>query len=187
MSKDVVLPGSYLGSEEEYVPGSNVYADGEGNVYADSTGIPVFDQKHHSVSVQKPKEVKILEEGAIVTGIVSLVKDNVALVDMRHAEKNGQKLNIHMSMGVMAVFNVANMYVKSLSSMFRVGDIVKARVASVSRHTIDLETRSSPELGVIKAYCGRCRKPLKLFGETLKCAACSNEEGRKLSVDYLLK
>jgi len=187
MKKDIAMPGTYLGAEEEYLPGENAYVDNEGNVFSDSVGVPSFDQKQHTVSVLKDKQVKILEEGTIILGKVSLVKDNVVLVEMQHAEKDSKKLNIHMSMGVIAIFNAENSYVKTLSALFKIGDIVKCRVAMVSRHTIELETRSSPDLGVIKGFCTRCRTPLKLFGQTLKCTGCSNEEQRKLSSEYVLK
>ena len=90
-------------------------------------------------------------------------------------------------MGIIAIFSAQNSYVKTLTSLFKIGDIVKCRVAMVSRHTIELETRSSPELGVIKGFCSRCRKPLKLFDQFLKCGSCSNEEQRKLSTEYILK
>jgi len=187
MGKDIAMPGTYLGAEEEYLPGENAFVDSEGNVFSDSVGVPSFDQKQHTVSVMKGKQVKILEEGAVILGTVSLVKDNVVLVEMQHAEKNSKKLNIHMAMGVIAIFNAENSYVKTLAALFRIGDIVKCRVAMVTRHTIELETRSSPGLGVIKGFCSRCRKPLKLFGQTLKCTNCSNEEQRKLSSEYVLK
>jgi exosome complex RNA-binding protein Csl4 len=187
MSKEIVMPGTYLGAEEEYIPGENAYVDSDGNVFSDSIGLPSFDQKQHTVSVLKDKAVKILEEGTIVIGVVSLVKDNVVLVDMKYAEKDSKKLNIHMSMGVIAVFNAANGYVKTLTSLFKIGDIVKVRVAMVLKHTIELETRGAPELGVIMGFCTRCRKPLKLFDQTLKCTSCSNEEQRKISSEYVLK
>ena len=187
MKKDIAMPGTYLGAEEEYLPGENAYVDSEGNVFSDSVGVPSFDQKQHTVSVLKDKQVKILEEGTIILGTVSLVKDNVVLVDMKHAEKDSKKMNIHMSMGVIAVFNAASGYVKTLTTLFKIGDIVKVRVALVNRHTIELETRSAPELGVIKGFCTRCRKPLKLFDQFLKCGSCSNEEQRKLSTEYVLK
>ena len=97
MNKDVVMPGTYLGAEEEYIPKENAYVDGEGSVFSDSVGVASFDQKQHTVSVMKQKQVKILEEGTIITGVVSLVKDNVVLVEMKYAEKDSKKMNIHMS------------------------------------------------------------------------------------------
>lgn len=185
MEKQVVLPGDFLGTEEEFGAGLNAFED-DGKILSDSLGRPVFDQKHKVVSVEKKSVLKPLEVDSVVVGRVSMVKSNMVMVEVFFAEKEGEKRVIAGSFAVLPVRNISREFVKEPKDMFRIGDLVLAKVAFVSPFAIDLRT-NEPELGVIKAFCVRCRNKLSLFGRTLKCQSCGNSEQRKISRDYLLK
>jgi exosome complex component CSL4 len=77
-------------------------------------------------------------------------------------------------------------FVKVLSEKFKIGDIVKARVDEIYPFGLELST-ADPSLGVVKAFCAKCRQPLHLFGAMLKCLSCGATERRKISSDYVLK
>jgi len=93
---------------------------------------------------------------------------------------------INQRHAMLPIRNVSRQYVESLRDNFRIGDLIKAKIARAGPLGIDLTT-AEPGLGVIKAFCTRCRHPLHLFGRTLKCLGCGHTERRKVSKDYLLK
>ncbi|MFH1256905.1 MAG: exosome complex RNA-binding protein Csl4 [Candidatus Diapherotrites archaeon] len=185
--KQLVVPGEFLGIEEEFVGGKNTFEDGNGNVLSECIGVPEFDHKRREVKVKKiSKEVKPLEPGSIAYGKVALVKEQSVLIELFKAEKNNEPRTILNTFASLPVFNVSQGYVKFLSDMFRVGDIVKAGVVTVTNYGIDLNTKDK-SFGVVKAFCVKCRKPLHMIGEQLKCPCCGRTEPRKISSDYMLK
>ncbi|MFH1586449.1 MAG: exosome complex RNA-binding protein Csl4 [Candidatus Diapherotrites archaeon] len=183
--KEMVYPGSFLSTEEEFVPGKNAYGDEEGNVTSTTVGEKDLDMETREANViQKTGEVKPLDVGSIVIARVSLVKDSSAMVEMLSAEKDGEERKILKSYASIPVSNISTEYVRNVKDMFRIGDFVKARVAKVVPWGIDLETRDKG-LGVIKAYCVECRKPMELFDGNLKCPGCGASSPRKVSADYV--
>lgn len=183
-NKSVVCPGDFLGVEEEFMPGRNAFEDTQGNVFSAVVGKPVYDQEKRIVSVSRTgRAVATLIAGSTVFGQVRLVKESSVVVMLFSAERNGIKKTIANVMAVLPVSRVARAYVEDLTLFFRVGDIIKARVASATKYGIDLET-TYPELGVIKGYCIKCRHELQKTGSGLKCDNCGSLEQRKISSDY---
>jgi exosome complex component CSL4 len=77
-------------------------------------------------------------------------------------------------------------FVASAKQKFKVGDIVVGLVEKVESWGIDLNT-SSPQFGVLKAFCSKCRSALQLEARQLKCTNCKNLEFRKVSSGYWLQ
>jgi len=180
----IVCPGDFLGVEEEFSPGINTFGDSEGNVFSTSIGKPVYDKEKRIVSVaRKGRMLKPLSTGATVLGQVQLVKQNSVVIMLFSAEKNGKPEAILTVAAGLPISRVSRSYVEDLSSFFRIGDIVKASVAMVTKQAVDLET-TSPELGVVKGYCTKCRNELESAGLNLKCPNCGSIEQRKISKDY---
>ncbi len=183
----VVVPGMFITVEEEFEAGKNTFEDKDGKIFSAKIGVIEFDEKNRNVSVkEQQKKCVPLDFGTIITGRVVLVKDSIAVISIEKAEKNGEKRIPLHSNAQLLISNVSHGFVKSLQNEFKIGDIVKAKVVGVTKYSIDLST-SFPELGVIKAFCSKCRHPLWLFGRQLKCTKCSAIEKRKISTDYLLK
>lgn len=186
-SKEIVFPGSFLATAEEYVPGENTYESDKGTIHANGVGIKQIDSAKHEVSLQKlSKLVKPLDRDSIVIAKVTMTKDNMALVEILSSEKNGEPRKPLNTYAAIPAFNATGSFVKSMKELFKIGDIVKAKVTMSMPQAVDLATKW-PEFGVIKAFCTKCRQPLHLFGETLKCGSCGHTERRKLSKDYLLQ
>lgn len=184
--KNIVLPGDFLSTEEEYISGKNTYVSEEGDVCSDSLGKLDIDNKEKSVSVEKLKNAEILDVGTVVYARVSMLKPNSVFVEVFSAEKDGKKRVIPGAMAAIPVRNIAREYVERLGDFFGIGDIVKAKVSFYATHGLDLRTNEQ-ELGVVKAFCKKCRKPLYLFGKQLKCQSCGSNEHRKIADDYMLK
>ena len=185
MEKKKVLPGEAISTEEEFEPGKNAFLE-DGNVYSTVSGEPEEDAKHKQISVNPRKELKTLQRDSIVFGRVDFVKDNsLTLTILQDPDKELRQV-IPMSRAMLPVRNVSQDYVERLKDEFKIGDFVKARISKISQLGVDLTT-SQRDLGVVKAFCSKCREPLHLFGETLKCMACGRTEKRKISSDYFLK
>lgn len=184
MSESIVLPGSKLATEEEYAPGKNAFEQ-DGNIYSDSVGKPSYDSKQKLASVTKTKPLHILERNCIVYGTVTLVKDNFVNVELLYAENADGRVVIPSSHAKLPVRNVSREFIKDLKQSFRIGDLIRAKIASASKLGIDLRT-NEPELGIVKGYCANCRTALHRFGNVLKCTACGVAENRKIARDYLV-
>ena len=185
--KKVVFPGDFLSKEEEYSLGKNVFVDRKGNICSATVGKAEFNNEFKRVNVEKEnKRIELVSKNSIVFGRVKRVKDNFVVIELLKAEENGKKATYLNSTAVIPISSAERGFVKDLSEKFKIGDIVKAKVKEVGLRGIELITEF-PELGVIKAFCVKCRKPLHLFGGNLKCLNCGNTETRKLSNDYWLK
>ncbi len=185
MQQKPVLPGDALSTEEEFEPGANAFAE-DGNIFASAGGTVTVDAKHKLIGVQPAKHVKQLQPGAIVFATVVFVKESSVIVSLLPGTEKNERLVISQSSAMLPVRNVSRDYVENLRDCFRIGDLIKARVTKASNLGVDLAT-AEPELGVVKAFCVKCRHPLHLFGSSLKCLNCGNSEQRKTSKDYLLK
>ena len=186
LDKNIAVPGDFLSTEEEYMSGKNTHVSEDGNVCSDSLGKSEIDNIEKSVSVKALKNVELLDVGTIVRAKVSMLKPNSVFVEILSAEKNGNKRVVPGAMAAIPVRNISRDYVEKLGDFFGVGDLVKAKISFYATYGTDLRT-NEPELGVVKAFCKKCRKPLYLFGNQLKCRSCGSNESRKISNDYLLK
>jgi len=184
MGKKLVLPGEFLSTEEEFVPGKNAF-DSDGNLYSGSLGHVEEDNKTKEISVKPVIPLQMLRPGSIVFGRVSFVKENMVSVSLGKNPKDMRQI-VAPTSAMLPVRNVSHEYVESLRGCFRIGDIIRAKVAKVFPAGIDLAT-DHPDLGVIEAFCSRCRQPLHIFGHSLKCMSCGHTEVRKLASGYLVK
>ena len=182
----VVLPGEFLSTGEEFVPGRNAFDSGS-NVYSNTIGFVQADNKTKEISVKPAVELHALKRGSIVLGRVGLVKENSVLIGLCKSPGSEERQILASGRAFLPVRNVSREYVENLSQCFKIGDIVKARVSEIlPGNNIDLET-NQPDFGVLKAFCSRCRKPLHLFGTSLRCINCGSSEERKIAKGYLVK
>lgn len=185
--EQLVFPGDFLTVEEEYSSGKNTFEDSGGKIYSAKTGITQYNQKERSVSIlEKNRKILTVDVGTIVYGRVMFVKESVVVIAILKTEKEGVERIPFLSSAQLLVSNVSHDYVDSLKDEFKIGDLIKAKVIKITKYSIELSTKFS-ELGVIKAFCSKCRKPLGLYGQELKCNSCGSVETRKVSSDYSVK
>ncbi|HLD59288.1 MAG TPA: exosome complex RNA-binding protein Csl4 [archaeon] len=178
----IFLPGDFLATEEEFSTGENTFEE-NGSILADSQGTLLEDKSMKTVSIAKTKKITPLKIGSIIIGIVSFVKTNSVSIEISPMKKGAERQMVGGSYAMLPVRNVAEGYVKDLHAEFKIGDIIKAKISELKPWGTDLRTNDR-NLGVIKAFCGHCRHPLMLFGNSLKCTECGSTETRKLSDDY---
>ncbi len=184
---EMVFPGSFLTTGEEYAPGENTYEDDSGDVHSLVVGKTEFDDDNREVRVvRRAKTAKPVDVGSTVFGVVTNVKSTNAMVEAISAKNGGEERSVINTFAMIPISAVSNMYIDNLSDVFSIGDLIQAKATTVTPYMMDLTTKD-PHLGVVKGFCRRCRKPLKLFGSQLKCTSCGNTEKRKMSNHYLVK
>ncbi len=178
-----VLPGEFVAYEEEFMPGFGTYSE-EGDIYSSNIGKLEKDVKKREVRVKVNTRIPLFfKRGMTVYGRIAQMTDNIAIVDIIPA-RVGQFYYIPRSVThVLPVSEVKRGYVKTLKDEFRVGDIIKAKILSIDQYSVTLTTRAM-DLGVVKAFCTRCRHELVKDKNVLKCPNCGNVEHRKISVEY---
>src|SRR5881396_2790006 len=162
MEPKMVLPGDEIAVAEEFEPGDGTY-ERNGLVFAATPGVLFLDPENRVARVRAfnpPAELKI---GDIVYGVVDDIRGMMAAA------------TIHIS-------NVSEEYTEDIHDMYRLGDIIRAKVIQV-KPSVQLTT-AERNLGVVKALCSICRGPLELRGRELYCPRDERTERRKLAADY---
>ena len=176
----LVLPGSWLGTPEEYVAGDGAYEEGDG-IYASVVGHVHLDPRERIISVEPSNPLGTLRVGdhvlAEIVGIYeAMALAEVFLIEGVDRDVAGERsASIHIS-------KMSKDYVSNVKDMFRMGDVIRAEVVQVSP-SLQLVTQY-PRLGVVYALCGKCRTPMERRGRVLVCPNCERKETRKLAEDY---
>jgi exosome complex component CSL4 len=180
---DFVVPGDFIATTEEFVPSDGTYEE-SGKIYSSSVGVVLADVRTKHVSVfSRILGPPVLKPGDVVICRIEEVREqstNVFIGAIRGRE--GRELPLPNS-GTIHISNTHTGYVKDLSTQFRPGDIVRAKVLNARREPVQLTT-AGEDLGVIVARCSRCREFLELEGTKLHCPNCDNVEFRNLANDY---
>lgn len=178
---DLVLPGEILCTYEEYIPSSWTYVE-EGYIKASINGRVKVDNTEKTISVSAINPPSSLKVGDYVIGHITEVKQNKALVTIKLIKGTDREL-ITGYKGFIHISKANYDYVSSLHDLFKIGDIVEAKVLKIyATEYIDLST-SEESTGVIKAMCTNCRKFMKLEDKKLKCE-CGKIDSRNISTNY---
>jgi len=182
-TSDFVIPGDFLATAEEFVPGDGAYEE-NGKIYSSCTGVVLVDVRTKHISVfSRTLGPPALKRDDVVVGRVEEVRDqsaNVYIGVLRGREDRELPLP---NTGSIHVSQVHTGYVEDMRRQFKPGDIVRARVMNARRAPVQLLT-AGDDLGVIVATCSRCRALLEREDSKLRCSACGNVEFRKLASDY---
>ena len=176
----LVLPGDVLGANEEYLPGEGTYEE-DGMILASRVGLLCLDDDERVARVLGLKEPALPKVGDVVIGSVKDVGGKVAKIDISSLENRNRGMPTN-NQGALHISKMSEDFIDNPRKVFRPTDIVRARIVQIEP-SIQLST-GEPELGVLKAYCGRCRLPLKRKGSELYCQDCERTEHRKMSEHY---
>ncbi len=176
----MVIPGEELGVEEEYLPGENAYIDDAGFVRSMVLGVASWDLKGHTVSV-KPIFKYFIRQNQTVYGLVyHFPNPRIALVRIFALDVEGSVKFIQPETGILHISNASDERLQSIYDAVGLGDLVKARVLS-SKPPYHLSIRT-PQLGVLKARCPRCRAVIVSTGPSnrVTCPVCGLTFRRKM-------
>ncbi len=178
--KKIVVPGDFLGTSEEFTPGSGVY-DEKGNIYASLTGEISINDKRVIGILPKVETPPMPEEGDVVIGRVEDIRDTVAIVSIACVKGKEKREIAASTQGIIHISNIKSGYVTELQHEFSYLDVVKAKVIDAKALRLSTEEK---DLGVIKAICAKCKGDLKRKENALACERCKRVEVRKISEDY---
>jgi exosome complex component CSL4 len=178
---DLVLPGEILCTYEEYVPSDWTYVE-DGYIKASINGRVIIDDSERTISISSINAPDYLKENDYVIGHITEVKQNKALVTIKMIKGHDREL-VAGYKGYIHISKANDYFVSSLHDLFKIGDIVEAKVVKIyGFEYIDLST-SEKETGVIKAMCVDCRKFMKLKDNKLVCS-CGKVDSRNISSNY---
>ncbi len=180
MMMEMAMPGDELATSEEYISGDGTY-EREGVIYAGVMGKPVFNESDMTVSVQEVRRNCKLKPGDMVLGEVTGVTNTIANISVSGFDHYPERW-VSGEAGVIHISKVTEAYTDDVRKEYHVGDLVRARVLQAAP-SLQLSSRE-PELGVLKARCGRCRMFMSNRSGKLFCPECDRVEHRKLAKDF---
>jgi exosome complex component CSL4 len=175
-----VFPGERLGVIEEFLPGRGTYVE-EGNIYASTSGYLRLDKVQKEAHVQSTARTPLTPRpGDVVIGQATSVQDKTMAIKL--FQINDMVMS-NQFVGVMHISNVSRSYVKSLSDVFKFGDLIRARVISTLNNEYHLSTQGN-NLGVLLSACSHCGSQLVLKNRRLNCPSCHKGERSVIAADY---
>jgi len=174
----VALPGDFLASPEEFLPGKNTYEQHD-SVRARLSGRVERDLSKREVAVRPAVVAKTPTVGDVVVGQVEAAMTSTAGV--RIAYLNGTETRAGFpgtifTRGERGGRGERRTYVK-------LGDVVRARVSSTMNGMNQLSL-DEPHLGVLASLCSVCGTPLLRGDGRAKCEECGSVEERKFADDF---
>lgn len=173
----LALPGDYLGTAEEFLPGRGTYED-RGRIYASLLGSPSLDPRDRTVHVAPRNGIPEIQEGELVYARVDELKTAMAVCTIIGTSTSARTVP-GAPEGTVHISKAKDGYTEALSEVFAVGDVLLARVLQ-AHPSVKLST-AAPNLGVISARCQVCHALLQRSGKGLVCPRCGHEESRKLA------
>lgn len=174
----VALPGDFLASPEEFLPGKNTYEQGD-SVRATLSGRVEKDLSKREVAVSPAVVAKTPKVGDVVVGQVEAAMTSTAGVRISYL--NGTE--------TLAGFP-GTIFTRSerggrgeRRTVVKLGDVVRARVSSTLNGMNQLSL-DEPHLGVLATMCSICGTPLVRGDGRASCEQCGNVEERKFADDF---
>jgi exosome complex component CSL4 len=179
--KKFVVPGDFIGTEEEYLAGSGTHTDGE-NVYSALAGM-VLDEKH-TLSVERRRTLASLGIGTVIIGSIENIVEPIALVRVKQgSDEADSRYGDNPDYAVLHASMIKKGYVKNVRDEYKIGDIIRAKIVDIRNGEMRLSS-DSPELGAVKAFCAKCRHSMRIAEGGLECESCGAKDNRKVADDY---
>jgi len=177
MAKEsITLPGDKVAYTEEFEPADGTY-ETNGIVRSSRIGKTVFDLKKRVVKIDHKAKMALLPKvGDLVVGFVDMVPGN--MVSMKILYINDVKSEA--GFGAISLMRGGR---GRREVMFRVGDVVRAKVVSLLNANIHV-TFHDANLGVIYTVCHSCGNNVVRVDGMVKCVECGATEERKFADDY---
>src|SRR6266508_1905093 len=169
MERKMVLPGDEIAVAEEFEPGEGTY-EAKGLVFAATPGVLELDPANRVARVRAFNPPAELRVGDIVYGVVDDIRGMMATATILAIHGRTRQISGE-SEGTIHISNVSEEYTEDIHDMYRLSDIIWAKVIQV-KPSLQLTT-AEPSLGVVKALCSACRGPLEIRGGLCRPLALS--------------
>ncbi|MBI5223797.1 exosome complex RNA-binding protein Csl4 [Candidatus Micrarchaeota archaeon] len=175
--KKIFLPGEHLGSYEEGEPGENTFSQND-EIFSLSLG--EREDKGGKIQIKssgrKVEQPKMNME--VYCAVIKTTLNNAICDCISSNEAQGKGRGVKFT-AVLPVTEIRRGYVEDLRNEVKTGDIIKARIIKTTRTGYEISI--SPQgLGVVRAFCPKCRDPMALKGDIFICN-CGWKERRKLT------
>ncbi len=182
-SGDFVVPGDFLATVEEFIPNEGVYEEGH-NVYSSRTGVVLKDADSKKISVHpKTDTPPVLKKGDIVIGTIDQIRGQIANVDIAAIRGKEDRELSFSGDSIIHISNISDDYVEEIEDELKPADIVRAKVTDMTKNSAKLSIVGD-SLGVLVAFCSKCRYEMEKNNSKLKCPNCGSAESRKIANDY---
>lgn len=184
MAEELLYPGDFIVNAEEFLPGDGAYVE-DGKVLSAEVGVAKKDLEKRIVSVEprKGKMAYMMKAGIEALGVVAKTSEKAGFIDLLPVKNESGRYFPIPASTVLRVQHVKRGFTKSLADEFKVGDIVRARIIEAEPNNVILTT-DGPNLGVVKAFCVKCRHAIVKDGNGLICKNCGWKDQRHLANDY---
>src|SRR5437667_801197 len=173
MEPKMVLPGDEIAVAEEFEPGDGTY-ERNGLVFAATPGVLFLDPENRVARVRAfnpPAELKI---GDIVYGVVDDIRGMMATATILAIHGRTRQISGE-SEGTIHISNVSEEYTEDIHDMYRLGDIIRAKVIQV-KPSVQLTT-AERNLGVVKASVPSAADPSSFVVENSIARETSERNG----------
>lgn len=174
--KKIVIPGDYIGSEEEFIPGKNTTTEKEGIISLVNGELEKYGRMMEVIT--KRKTFVEITEGMGAYCVVEQTSSTKAFLRCIPIVKDNERSYPNFE-AVLPISSIRRGYVESIASEVRIGDIIKAKVTKKEKSLIDVSIMDH-DCGVVKAFCSRCRTNMIIKDDKLICNHCERTETRKL-------
>ena len=184
MSEELLFPGDFIANAEEFLPGEGTYVE-DGKICSAEVGVAKKDLESREVTVECRgcKTPVMQHRGIEAMGIIAKTSEKAGFIDLFPSEDKDHRFSPINASTVLRVQNIRKGFVKDLRDEFKVGDIVRVKIVEATSDNVVVSTEA-PNLGVIKAFCVKCRTPLERDGKELVCPECGWKDHRHLAKDY---
>ncbi|RBQ24028.1 Exosome complex component Csl4 [Candidatus Methanobinarius endosymbioticus] len=183
-SGDFVMPGDILGVSEQFLPDKWTYDD-EGQIKAVILGtVDIISSKKKVSIIPSSGNPAVVNLGDSVYGEITDVRGQRAMINVQKMKNIDRQLALPY-MATIHISQVKKGYLEKLTDVFKIGDVIEAKVSKIMGDNLDLNTEDKED-GVVKAMCTRCRAymvPTEKKNE-LYCEVCDRKERRKVSLNY---
>jgi len=177
----LVFPGDKLATSEELLPGYGTYDMG-GEIISTLIGNFFVDKKRMSAEVKPLTSMPlVLKKGDVAICEVKQLTEAMVIVELLHIAGKERAIAGEKD-GAIHISNVSKEYVSTPGRMYRIGDIIRAKIIQVEP-SIQLSTVGDT-FGAIKSFCMNCRTALVKKDSVLECPSCERREERKIAKDY---
>ena len=180
-SDSILLPGDYIATCEEFIPGEGTYEE-EGIIYSAVMGKLKLNRNEMLAEIVPVVSSPVrINTDDIIIGRVSRIVKGYVFVDICY--KKGDDREVTGENQARAhISNISTEYIKDTSQAFSVNDIIRAEVTR-SEPNIEITT-AREDLGVIRSTCHGCGSTFQCKNGKLVCVNCDIVLKRKLSSDY---
>ena len=178
---DFLLPGDYIATCEEYLPGEGTYEE-NGKIFSAVMGKLRLNGDEMTAEVlPRGRSPVCLKDGDIVIGRVSRIQKGYVFADIYSSNGNERNV-IGETSARLHISSISDNYIKDATQAFSENDIIRAVVIRTAP-SLEIGTARS-DLGIIMSVCHSCGETFSLNAGKLACENCDIVLRRKIAGDY---